>query len=350
MANPILTVVMPVYNGEKYLKEAIDSVLGQTFEDFELLVINDGSMDQSLPIIASYKDNRIRLLNNEVNRGIPYTRNLGLKEAKGKFLTWMDCDDISLPQRLELQMNFLRERREYGGCGTWLVRFKGDIEHHVYKAQANPDFLKATMLFKTSIPNATVMLRLSEVRRFGLVYNENLPIAEDYEFILNCSRYFKFSNIQKVLYRYRDSETSIMNKYDSNEDGSFEVLKKVYVQSLGMLGISPSEGQLNLHRLIASRQVFGEMEDYVECYKWLLFIKTTNQKKKLYPKKVFNRVLRNQFFFISKKASYFGLRVFAFFLRKSMVNGWDYSPLQIGRLAIRCLLKYDKFEFKLGRK
>ncbi|WP_273566615.1 glycosyltransferase family 2 protein [Maribacter halichondriae] len=103
---PVLTVVMPIYNGERYVGEAIDSILRQTFADFELIIINDGSTDGSLDIIKSYQDNRIRIINNIKNQGIPYNRNLGLKEAKGAFLCWADCDDVSLPTRFEKQLDF----------------------------------------------------------------------------------------------------------------------------------------------------------------------------------------------------------------------------------------------------
>ena len=99
--NPKVSVIMPVYNGEKYLRAAIDSILGQTFTDFELLVINDGSEDKTVSIVESYQDKRIRLIHNEGNLRIVATLNIGLDLARGEYVARMDCDDISMPTRFE---------------------------------------------------------------------------------------------------------------------------------------------------------------------------------------------------------------------------------------------------------
>ena len=107
---PAITVFMPVYNAEKYLKEAIDSILNQTFENFELLIIDDGSTDESVKIIETYTDERIRLIHNDGNKGLPYTRNRGLNLARGKYLAIMDADDVSVKNRLEIEYNIMEKR------------------------------------------------------------------------------------------------------------------------------------------------------------------------------------------------------------------------------------------------
>ena len=118
--NPLVTVLMPVYNGEKYLKEAIESILNQTFKDFEFLIINDGSTDNSVKIIQSFNDLRIRLIHNESNIGLIKTLNKGLKLSNGKYIARMDCDDVSLPKRLSVQINFMEKHPEIGVCGSWV--------------------------------------------------------------------------------------------------------------------------------------------------------------------------------------------------------------------------------------
>ena len=107
---PAITVFMPVYNAEKYLKEAIDSILNQTFQNFELLIIDDGSTDESVKIIEGYTDWRIRLIHNDGNKGLPYTRNRGLFLARGLYLAIMDADDVSVKNRLEIQYNIMEKR------------------------------------------------------------------------------------------------------------------------------------------------------------------------------------------------------------------------------------------------
>ena len=115
--NPKVTVLMPVYNCEKYLRESIESILNQTFKDFEFLIINDGSSDKSAEIVESYNDNRINFVQNEKNIGLAASLNRGLDIAKGEYIARMDADDISLPERLEKQVRFMETNPQIGICG-----------------------------------------------------------------------------------------------------------------------------------------------------------------------------------------------------------------------------------------
>ena len=348
MEQPLLTVVMPVFNGEKYIGEAIESVLKQTFEGFELLIINDGSLDGTIKIVSSYDDKRIRLIDLEENKGIAYCRNLGLLEAQGEFLAWTDCDDINLSTRFEKQISFLQKNPDYGVCGSWLSRFKADKTLYVNKAYENSEKIKAALLFKpASIPNATAMLRLSEIKKHDLKYDESLEISEDYDFIFRCSRHLKFYNIQETLYKYRDSESSIMKKFEDQHVNSFNILKVVYKKALAKLDIIPSEKELRIHYEICSSIIFSEFSEFERCYYWLEKLKLANDLNQAYDIKVFNHIVTEQFFFLSKKASAFGLKTFIFFISKSIKNNWIITPKNYFKLAVRCVLKYDKFEFKL---
>ena len=114
MKNPLVSILMPVYNSEKYLREAIKSILNQTFTNFELIIINDGSTDNSLKIIKSFKDNRIKIIKNKGNLGLIKTLNKGIDLAQGKYIARMDADDIAMPKRLEKQIAFFNENPDYG--------------------------------------------------------------------------------------------------------------------------------------------------------------------------------------------------------------------------------------------
>ena len=115
---PAVSVVMPVYNGEKYLRESIDSILNQTYTDYEFIIVNDGSNDKTEEIILSYNDNRIRYIKNEKNLQIVKSLNRGIELAKGRYIARMDADDISLPRRFEKQITFMENNLEIGVCGT----------------------------------------------------------------------------------------------------------------------------------------------------------------------------------------------------------------------------------------
>jgi glycosyltransferase involved in cell wall biosynthesis len=125
--NPKLSVIMSVHNGEKYLREAIESILNQTFTDFKFIIINDGSTDNSLAIIRSYDDKRIRILNNGTNIGLTKSLNKALKQAKGKYIARQDADDVSLPDRFEAQLKYFVQYPEVAllGTSTYIINQEG---------------------------------------------------------------------------------------------------------------------------------------------------------------------------------------------------------------------------------
>lgn len=336
-----LSVVMPVYNGEKYLKEAIDSVLNQTYTDFELLIIDDGSIDSSVEIINTIKDSRIRLLKNEKNQGVAYTRNVGLKEAKGEFLAWMDCDDLAEPNRLEIQINYLKENLEVGICGTALKRF-GDGTPHISQLFSNSEVIKAALLFYTSIRPATAMYRMKMVKKAQLKYDPRLAIAEDYDFFFEASFHFPMKNINQVLYSYRASETSIMKVYSERKKQVFEFHKIIYSKAFEKLQIPHLEENFELHYSCASTELIHTISDLKKIYEWLIFLKQKNLEVLLYDRNAFDKVLASVFFTACKKSSPIGLKAYFFYMkeRKSFLTDESFPG---EKLFLRCLILYKKF-------
>ncbi len=342
MKEPILSAVMLVYNGESYLKEAIDSVLKQNFKDFELIIINDGSVDRSLDIINQYSDGRIRVINNVTNMGIPYSRNIGLKNAKGEYLAWCDCDDINYQTRFEEQIDFLKANREYGVCGTWQLSHTGK-KYAVHQTQKEPDLVKAGLLFLPSIMNPTSMLRLSLIRKNNLSYDTNLAIAEDHDFFLRCSMVFPLTNVQKVLVKYRASETSIIKKFKSKETESEEIRNVIHRRAINYLGIEPNECELIFHSLLVSNKKFASFAEFESCYNWLVTLKQKNLETKIFDQNSLNKVLGHRFYVISKKASLYGLVTFKYFIKKSHKSFGHMSFKHAAKLAFLCFSKNNSF-------
>lgn len=341
MNTPFLTVIMPVYNGQAYLNAAIDTVLNQTFKNFELIIIDDGSTDNSEEIIRQYTDPRIRFLKNDKNRGVAYTRSRGLTEAKGDYLAWMDCDDLISPEKFEKQLQFLQENPDIGICGTWWVRF-GEGRPRVLKSPTDPEIIKASLLFYPAINPATAMMRMSYVNQFNLKYDHRLLIAEDYDFYFEASFHFPMQNIGEVLYSYRASETSIMKKFSDQEAKMMEFHKIIYSKAFDKLQIEKTEENFIKHRRVKSSFLFNNWSDFKKNFEWLLLLKSQNNKTKVYDCKAFDEVLGTMFYFISKKSSQLGLSVFFFYLK----NLSKFTPKNSGsllRLFVRCLIKYDKF-------
>lgn len=205
---PRISVLMPVYNTEEeYLREAIDSILAQTFTDFEFLIINDGSQNNAEDIILSYKDIRIKYLKNERNLGIIKTLNKGLELAQGEYIARMDADDISLPERFEKQINFLDKNPEIDILGTW---FNCIPRNRVIETYIHDKEIKECLLINSNnIGHPTVMFRNSTVKNIGIKYNESHPYVEDYALWLSLIDKVKFANIPEILLNYRIHSSSV---------------------------------------------------------------------------------------------------------------------------------------------
>lgn len=240
--NSKITVLMPVYNAEKYLRGAIESILDQTFADFEFLIIDDGSTDKSLNIINSYNDPRIKLIRNTKNLGIIKTLNRGLSLAKGVYIARMDADDISTQDRLEKQVNFMDDHLEIGVCGSWVKIFTHfKFLGYVIKLPTNPEDIKLDLRRRNVIQHPSVILRKSLFDEFGLRYLNNFRHAEDYDLWVRASKLFPLANLPEVLLYYRYSPKSVGDLYaneqlvnakkiggvDDRSSFSWKVVKKI---------------------------------------------------------------------------------------------------------------------------
>lgn len=202
---PEITVAMPAYNAAAYLREAMDSILAQTFEDIELLVVDDGSTDATLAIAkeAAKSDSRVRIERLPDNRGRPTARNMALGRARGRYLAWMDADDIALPSRLELQHACLEAQPDMHICGAGVEYFGYSQAVELFSQQ--PEAVRAAALFGASVPNGCALLRLDAVRKFGLRYDAALVRAEDMAFWADAllGAGLRATNLQIPLLRYR---------------------------------------------------------------------------------------------------------------------------------------------------
>jgi glycosyltransferase involved in cell wall biosynthesis len=225
---PLVSVVMTVYNEERYLKDAIDSVTSQTYEDIELLIVNDGSTDRSKRILDSYNDPRIKVTHTK-HQGISKAKNIAFRQATGTYVALHDADDISFPNRIEVQVEFLEKRPDIALTGAyircideegrdlktfiigddprdfgetmidWSRRFGGIT---IYIKENHEEIRKALLRCRNCIMHGTVMFRREILDEVGL-YDEGLRYAVDYEFYLRVSERHKLANIPRVLYKQR---------------------------------------------------------------------------------------------------------------------------------------------------
>ena len=230
---PLVTVLMPVYNAEKYLAEAMESVLGQTFRDFELLIINDGSTDGSLKVIESFNDERIRYIENETNLRLIATLNKGIELAKGKYIARMDADDICESNRLETQIRFMEANTDVGVCGSWFQSIGGS-SNSIAKYPTTDFLIRYTALYQCPFCHPTVILRTSVLKEHNLQYSKDYPHAEDYEFWLQLSRVTKMANVPESLLQYRLHESNISKTESETQLNLSKKIRGLYFQEAGV--------------------------------------------------------------------------------------------------------------------
>lgn len=198
--NPLVSVLMPVYKTAPYLREAMDSMLAQTFTDYELIVLNDCSPDNAEEILDTYVDPRIVRYIGEKNVGLANVLNVGIGMARGKYIARMDSDDISMPNRLQVQVDFMNAHPEFGFVSVGMKEF-GDGER-VYSYNNDSEEIKFTALFYTPVLHASSMWRKKSFE--GLLYNQAFVPSEDYELWTRALlKGIRMRNLPQVLYLYR---------------------------------------------------------------------------------------------------------------------------------------------------
>jgi len=202
LKSPKVTVLMSVYNGQQYLAEAIESILGQTFQDFEFLIINDGSTEPVNQLIGSYNDDRIVLITQE-NLGLTRSLNKGLALARGSYVARMDSDDISLPTRLEAQVAEMDRDAKLAlvGCFFDVVDEHGNLIERK-ELITDPVYRLWRLQFHNNYGHGSVMLRKEPIMAIGM-YNESLRYAQDYDLWCRLSTKSNTKMIPEALYRYR---------------------------------------------------------------------------------------------------------------------------------------------------
>jgi len=293
MSTLLVSVLMPVYNSEDYLDTAIMSVLNQTFNNFEFLIINDCSTDNSLNLISSYTDDRIRVFSMKENSGISETLNFGLSKARGRYVVRMDSDDICLPNRIKKQVEFLENNKNYALCGS---NYKILNTEYKVNLPENHDLIKVYLLKNCCIAHPTVVFRKSILEQNKLLYSKENEPAEDYNLWVKLILKGKFYNIQEELLEYRVHEKQISQKNKIAQDRkSFEV-KIDYLKSF-YKSLTKNEVTLLEKHFIKKKKI--EELDIKKLKNFLIKIKKANKKERFCDennfKKIYTSELENTF-------------------------------------------------------
>ncbi len=233
MKKPTISVIMSVFNSEDYLKEAIESILNQTYKEFEFLIIDDASTDSSAEIIQSFKDPRIKYIKTEVNLGLTKSLNKALKLAEGEFIARMDADDVSEVNRFEVQYNFLSKNTEFvmaGSLGTLIDendKVKGDMV-----VPTDPSEINGAMYFYNQFIHSSVMFNKASILDAGM-YNETYKRAQDYELWLRLiTKGNKITILPEKLIRYRDHPMNITTVSAGSQSEFASMAQQIFIKNM----------------------------------------------------------------------------------------------------------------------
>ena len=290
--SPKVTVLTPVYNRERYVAAAIESILAQSFTDFELLLIDDGSTDGSVEIMRTYTtDSRVRLVCNGDNLGEPKTRNRGIDLARGEYIAMLDSDDWAYPARLEKQVAYLDRHRDVAVVGAWVTEMdeKGRSLRRVKILPVLPGELQSRLLFRSCHHHSSIMARTAVMQEYR--YCEQYAVCEDFDLFVRIARKHKLGNLPKILVCRRAHSGGITRqKAKLVREKNLEIVSA----QLADLGIECPPGDLDRHFLLLRMkrsQLTHDLEYLEWANAWLLKLQAANRHTVRYPERSLARVV-----------------------------------------------------------
>jgi len=336
MTTPSITVLMPVYNAAPYLRESIDSVLSQTFTDFEFLIINDGSTDQSEEIILSYSDKRIRYFKNPINLKLIQTLNKGFGLALGKYLVRADADDINYPNRLALQFAFMEQHPDVALSGTGFETFGTDIPTQVTRYAPDHNTICFKHLYQIHLSHGTSIFRMSEVKKHSLFFDPSYEHAEDYELWTRISSVSKLANIPDVLYRVRQHDTKVSKLFSQVQElNSLRVKKNLFEK----MGANLHDKDVVLFGSIAQHEYLITKDFLISSKLLLTNVLVANNSTSFFSRNYFNEQIGMLWFNVANNCTSLGLFSFIQFFKSSLHS---YASVSLGekiKFFIKAVIK-----------
>jgi glycosyltransferase involved in cell wall biosynthesis len=322
---PVLSIIMLAYNAEHYVKEAIESALSQEFHNFELIVVDDGSTDNTYSIVESFRDERLKIHRNEVNKGIVFSRNKGIALSSGRYIGMLDADDVAMPGKFRKQLEFLESNPEFGMVGSWalLIDSTGKETGELWKLSGEPEKIPAIMLFKNYFVQSSVVFRRSCLPSYN--YKEGYEIVEDYKLWIDIMKHSKAWNLPEYLVKYRVHGTNITHQKAMLVR---ENLIAVYRELLGQFGIDPTDEEIELHHMIREGRTISDPLTFRAASGWLSKLQDLNASRKIFGRKEFAEVLLNRWGKVAWMARGYDRLFFLRFLKSKIITEYLVSRVQ----------------------
>lgn len=289
---PLVSIIMSVYNEERYLLQSMKSLIGQTLSDFEIIVIDDCSNDRTTEIIESFHDERIRLIRNEKNQGLTKNLNKALGYCRGKYIARMDGDDISLPGRLEKQVRYLENHPEImlAGCQT---KTFGE-QDLIWRLKDNPEKLRIMMLLRPVLAHPSFIMRGELIREYNFRYDESFRSAQDYDFAQRVSERFKIGIVPEVLLCYRTHKKQVSSRSSTEQYSNADRVRDRQLLELGITELD--EDIENTYRAWVREERRENIDSFRKAFHLLDLICNANRKTGKYPQKELEYTLREMLY------------------------------------------------------
>jgi glycosyltransferase involved in cell wall biosynthesis len=297
MSHPRITVLMPVYNAAKYLKESMQSILDQSFVDFEFLIFNDGSTDGSGAVARQFLDPRIQLFDSAENHGYVYHLNQGIHIARGEYIARMDADDISDPERFAKQIQFLDAHPEVGICGTCFDLIDNG---RLIMLPQDDAAIRISSFEGSPFGHPTVMMRTSLLRDNNLFYNDSLVPAEDYHLWLVLAQHTQLANLPEILLHYRVHEGQISNRKAQIQRDYAQMARNSLIETLINRPLLDEEKILSRHLFEQTESIF-DIDLISRIHTWIDYLIVANQATGLYDRSGFSIMLHQRLYKINKR-------------------------------------------------
>jgi glycosyltransferase involved in cell wall biosynthesis len=309
--DPLVSVNIPVYNGEKFIKESVSSILSQSYQNIELVIVNDGSTDSTSEILNSFKNSNIRVINNNENRGLVFSRNVALDNSNGKYVALLDSDDIAEEGRIKKQVDFLERNPCYvlAGGGYGLIDENGSELHgNVCFSQSSYN-ISIHLLFANCFCQSSIMMRRDSFIEYQ--YREGFAPAEDFDLWARLAKAHCLYQMPEKLVKYRVHKS---NTSTTHRLLQLSAVSEILKWQLNELDIIPDDKMLFYHSTFLNLTVKYDQSQLIECLRYLGELKRKNRLKKVYINESFeyfvDKNIRNRIrsFFFNEGRRYFSLK------------------------------------------
>jgi glycosyltransferase involved in cell wall biosynthesis len=304
--SPLISVLMPTYNCRPFLAESIDCILAQTVGDFELIIVDDGSTDDSQSLLAEYAkhDPRIRAVR-QPNAGVGTALNTALDLARGKYLARMDADDRTPPNRFAEQIQFLDDHKEITVVGGWHRTF-GTPDSKTYEFPTDAGHLKASLIFRIPISHPTVMMVHQPFKENSWRYDTRKRYPEDYQLWVTIAEHHELANLPKIYLDYRVWPSSVsQNLWHRWRDQFIDIQSRL----LARMNLVPNSEQRKIHESLAFDEIPSNAKFIADAHDWLLTIGAHNRKSLALNERGLTRVLTGRYIALYRAAARSGLEV-----------------------------------------